>query len=144
MARKPTARVVLNRRSVNNVRLAVADGVNAVAKTIIVEGNPPDATPWGAGLVMRGGWLTYVDDKKVAGGGTDGRQPKKPRAFRVRGRDLIQAIAGWGFPARFQQFGTTKQAANPFFTRDRDRIAPRALSIANQAAKYRIVRLLRG
>lgn len=141
MARKPSARVVLNRRNVHGVRLAIADGANAVAKELITTGRPPDAAPFGEGLVQVGGWLTYVDNQKVGGGGTDGRQPKKPRNVLAGVEDAVVAVAGWGFPGRFQQFGTVHHAADPFFTRDRDRIIPRIPSIMARTAKYRIARL---
>lgn len=129
MARKPSARVVLNRSRLNELQLAVAEGLEEVAKTIVETADPPDATPFGEGLVTRGGWLVYAGDKKVGGGSLDGTQPKKPRAFRVKGTNAITAIAGFGFPARFQEFGTVKQAAQPFFTPAVDRVAPHAAEI---------------
>jgi HK97 gp10 family phage protein len=129
MARGPSARVVLNRSKFPAVFVAVADGLFEVAKTIIEEADPPDATPFGEGLVTRGGALAYVGDKKVAGWGTDGKQPKKPRAFKVRGSGRIMAIAGFGFPARFQEFGTIKQPARPFLTPAMNRVIPRITEI---------------
>ena len=114
MARKPSARVVLNRSRMARVHLGLADGVGAVAAEIIEVANPPDATPYGVGLVQGGGWLLYKGDKKLAGAGLDGRQPKKPRSLRVRGTTLIVAIAGFGFPGRFQELGTVQAGAQPF------------------------------
>lgn len=141
MAKKRSARVVLNRRAVGQVELALADGVNAVAKAIVLETNAPDAEPYGEGLVMRGGWITYIADKKIDGGGTDGRQPKKPRAFRVRGSEVISAVAGWGFPAGFKELGTNKMAAEPFFAPARDRVIPRIPSIMAKNVAYRLARI---
>lgn len=116
MARKPSARVVLNRQALGELRVAWADGALAVGEHIIRLARPPDRTPYGAGLVTRGGWLGYVGNKKIGGGGLDGKQPKKPRSFRVRGTEQIQIIAGFGFPGRFQEFGTTNHAAQPFLS----------------------------
>lgn len=132
---------MLARGAVDGVTLAIADGVNAVVRTIVEVARPPDATPFGEGLVTRGSWLTYVDGKKVDGGGLDGRQPKKPRAFRVRGSVGIQAIAGFGFPAMFQEFGTVNHGAQPFLGPARDTVIPQADSIIRKNAAYRIARL---
>lgn len=117
MARKPTARVVMNRAALDQVTLAVADGALAVAEHIVRSADPPDATPYGEGLVTNGGWLAYVGPNKVGGGGLDGKQPKKPRSLQVRGTgDQIHVIGGFGFPARFQEEGTVNHPAQPFLT----------------------------
>lgn len=111
---KPSARLVLNRAALDTVRLAVADGVLEVARTMVEDANPPDATPFGVGLVQSGGWAVYAGSKKVAGGSLDGSQPKKPRALKTPA-DAITGIAGFGFPARFEEIGTVNQPARPFF-----------------------------
>lgn len=129
MARKASARVVLNRKALTEFGVIIAEGVEEVARTIVEVADPPDATPWGEGLVTRGGWLVYLGPKKIGGGGQDGRQPKKPRAFRVQGSDVIQAIAGWGFPGRFQEMGTVHHAAQPFAMPAADRVVPHAARI---------------
>jgi len=116
MARKPSSRVLLNRSALTDIGLAVVAGVEEIARTIVETAEPPDATPFGEGLVTKGGWLVYDGSKKVAGGSLEGIQPKKPRAFRVKGTEGITGIAGFGFPARFQETGTSDQAADPFFT----------------------------
>ena len=116
MARKPSARVVLNRSALTEVGLALVAGVEEIARTIVETAEPPDATPFGEGLVTQGGWLVYDGSKKVAGGSLSGLQPKKPRSFRVKGTVGITAIAGFGFPARFQETGTSDQPAKPFLT----------------------------
>lgn len=141
MARKRSARVVLARKALDGVTLAVADGANAVVQRIVEVANPPDATPFGSGLVTRGGWLTYVGGKKIDGGGTDGRQPKKPRAFRPRSAGYIVAMAGFGFPARFQEMGTVHHGSQPFLTPARDAVIPAIPGIVRQAAAYRIARI---
>jgi hypothetical protein len=113
MARKPSARVVLNRAALDQVHLALADGVEEIARTIVETAGPPDATPFGLGLVNSGGWAVYDGKKKLSGGSLDGSQPKKPRAFRAEATG-ITGIAGFGFPARFQETGTVHQPARPF------------------------------
>ncbi|HEY6568543.1 MAG TPA: hypothetical protein VI341_13590 [Actinomycetota bacterium] len=125
----------------HGVELALADGVNAVARAIVEGADPPDAAPYGVGLVTRGGWLTYIGDKKIDGGSTSGRQPKKPRSFRVKGTVGIVAIAGFSFPGRFQEFGTVHQAAKPFLAPARDRVVPHVDSIMKRNASYRLARI---
>jgi HK97 gp10 family phage protein len=141
MARGPSARVVLNRSKFPPIYVAVADGMFEVAKKMIEEANPPDATPFGEGLVTRGGALAYVGDKKVAGWSTRGQQPKKPRAFRVRGSGRIMAMAGFGFPARFQEFGTIKQSPRPFFTPAINRVIPRITRIMAPIVRAHLERM---
>lgn len=110
---KPSSRVVLNRSKLSELRLAIADGVLEIARTIVDEANPPDETPYGQGLVDRGGWAVWVDGKKVAGGSLDGTQPKKPRALKLDA-DQVVGIAGFGFPAQLQETGSVHQPARPF------------------------------
>jgi hypothetical protein len=141
MAVKRHARVVLNRKAIDGVSLAIADGTHEVAKAVVREARPPDAAPYGEGLVTTGGTLLYLGGKKLDGWSEGGRQPKKPRAFKTPKAGGIAAIAGFGFPGRFQEFGTVKQAAQPFLAPARDRVIPRAVSILKQAASYRIARL---
>lgn len=114
MARRPSARVVLNRARLDDAVLAVADGMAEAARESIETANAPDRTPYGVGLTMRGGFLAYVNGKKIGGAGRDGRQPKKPRA--VNTRSGIVVIAGFGFPGRFQELGTIHHGAQPFLT----------------------------
>lgn len=126
MARKPSARVVLNRAALTELGLALAEGVEEVARTIVETADPPDATPFGEGLVTSGGWAVYAGKAKVAGGSLDGTQPNKPRGFRPA-PDGITGIAGFGFPARFQEMGTVNQPARPWFW-------PAAMRVAGSAA----------
>lgn len=114
MARKPSARVVLSRAALDELHLALADGVEEIARTIVETARPPDASPFGQGLVTEGGWLVYAGPRKVAGGSLRGLQPKKPRALKVAGTAGIVGIVGFAFPARFQETGTVHQPARPF------------------------------
>jgi len=137
---KRTTRVVLNRRAIEGIHLAAADGAFEVAKAVIDVARPPDAPPYGVGLLQGGGALAWAGRKKVAGTTIGGRQIVKPRAVRLAD-DVIQAIAGWGFPARFVEFGTVDTRANPFFSRAASIIEGRAIGIFRKAAAYRIARL---
>lgn len=140
MARGPSARVVLNRDALTAVGLAVADGLEQVVKSIVTEAHPPDATPYGEGLVTRGGWLVYHGSKKVGGGSLEGKQPKKPRALRVRGTTGITAIAGFGFPGRFQELGTVNHGAQPFLWPAWTRVEPRLEQIMAPAVRAHLAR----
>lgn len=135
-----TSRVVLNRAAIEGVHLAAADGAFAVARAVIAEARPPDAPPYGKGLVEGGGAIAYAGKRKVDGTTIGGRQIKKPRAVKLDA-DTVQAIAGFGFPARFVNNGTVHERANPFLNRAMNAVAGRAVSIFRQAAAYRIARL---
>jgi len=138
MARKPSTRVVMNRAALHEVDLAVADGLEEVVRTVVENAQPPDAPPYGSGLVAHGGWLVYAGAEKVGGGSLDGRQPKKPRAFRTKGSGQIQAIAGFSFPGRFQEAGTAKMRANPFLTPSASETIPHAGPIMQPAVRRRL------
>ncbi len=120
MARKPSARVVLNRQAVDQLRLAVADGLLEVGRTIIelAAENAPDSPyepyPTGEGLPKQGGVLAMIDNQKVGGWSQRGTQPRKPKA--ARNSKGITVIAGFGFPARFAELGTVRTPAQPFLS----------------------------
>lgn len=135
MARKPSARVVFNRAALNELDLAIADGVTEVVRTVVEAADVPDAAPIGQGLVSRGGWLVYAGSKKVAGGSIDGRQPNKPRSLRVGGSHQIQGIAGFTFPGRFLETGTANMAAEPFLTPAMAATVPHAPAIMAPAVR---------
>lgn len=143
MARKPSARVVLNRSKMSEIGLAVGDGLEAVVRAVVEEAKPPDATPYGDGLVTSGGWLVYRGPDKIAGGSLSGKQPKKPRSFRVRGRTAIQAIAGFGFPGRFQEIGTQHHPAQPFLWPSWLGVEPRLGQYMAPAVKAHLARARR-
>ena len=139
MARKPSARVVLNRQALDSLHLALAEGVEEIARTIVETADPPDATPFGVGLVTSGGWAVYAGSKKVGGGSLDGTQPNKPRAFRPEPTG-VTGIAGFGFPARFQEIGTVHHAAQPFFTPAVEQVAAQAGEIMKSVVGPRLGR----
>jgi hypothetical protein len=99
--------MVINREALHEVDLAMADAMEAMAVDVVGRVRPPDAAPFGEGLVESGGYVTYVDGRKVGGGAT------KPRSMRVRGRGVVTAT-GYGFPGYFQEVGTVNQPPRPF------------------------------
>jgi len=108
------AKVVLNRAALDEVVRKAADGAFEFAKSIIDGADVPDATPFGEGLVTQGGVIAYVDRKLVATYAKNGDSVKKPRGAKL-GKGIV-IVGGYGFPGRFQETGTVKQAARPFLT----------------------------
>jgi hypothetical protein len=109
MARKINARTVVNRKALNAISSGFVAGMEAMGKAIIDRTTPPDAEPFGEGLVTTGDYGVWAGTKKVAGTAT------KPRAVRLS-KTGITLLAGYGFPGRFQELGTIHQPARPFFT----------------------------
>lgn len=120
---RPT-RVVINRQALAELDLAIAEGFEAMAQEALARADVPDAAPFGVGLVQEGGYISYVDGKRI--GGTPG--VKKPRAMKVRGRGVVVGV-GFSFPARFNETGTVSQPARPFLT-------PAVMAVAPDAARY--------
>lgn len=137
MLQKTTHRVVLNRAAIEQAILAEADGLFAVAVKVIEAARPPDAPPYGKGLVEGGGALAFVGRKKVAGTTIGGRQIKKPRQLKLRDGE-VTAIAGWGFPARFVELGTLNTHAEPFLTPAALQVVGDAHVIVSEAVKRRL------
>jgi hypothetical protein len=141
-----TKRVVINRSVVDKVRLILADGVFEIGQHILDVADPPDLTPFGAGLVNAGGVIAFVDGKKVADsttipeGSTGPRQIQKPRAAKLP-RPGIAAIVGYGFPGRFVHNGSIHNRANPFLARARDQIVPMAGGLMQEFCRPRLARL---
>jgi len=132
--RGPSTRVVIHRAKFEKLTLAVADGLAEFGKAVIEDAHPPDAAPYGEGLVTRGGVLMYLAGRKVSGWSQDGRQPRPPRAARVTGQKII-GVAGFGFPARFQERGTVRQPARPFLWPAVGRMMPRATAIIGRIVR---------
>lgn len=107
--RKVSSRTVVNRKALDEITGAFVDGMAAVGKAVIERTRPPDAAPFGKGLVTTGDWGVWAGTRKVAGTAT------KPRSVRLS-KTGITLIAGYGFPGRFQEMGTIHQPARPFFT----------------------------
>lgn len=136
---KISPRVVHNRAALEEASLAVADGLNDVAESIVRAARPPDSPydpyPTGEGLPRQGGWGTWVNGGKIAGGSLKGDQPKKPRGMANRG---IEAVAGWGFPARLVELGTIRTHARPFLTEAVNQTLPGAEVVISKAVKRRL------
>lgn len=126
MARKPSAKVVLNRAALLSLGQHVADGMSEAGRTVIETARPPDSPympyPTGEGLPRQGGTLTYVHGQKVAGWSLRGVQPKKPRSVDVRAG--LVCVVGFGFPGRFAETGTVHSRPQPFLSPARDQVAP--------------------
>lgn len=114
--RRRSARVVYNRRTHNALRLGLADGLLQVAEVIVQVAHPPDATPFGEGLVTTGTAGGWIDGRKIGG-----RSPKPRGAIPPTG---IAAVASFGFPGRFQELGTIHHGAQPFLTPAVDAVTP--------------------
>jgi len=109
MARKPSTRVVVNRSVVSAVRLTLADRMLRFAEAIVARADPPDAPPYGVGLVKSGTAGAWVDGKKV-GGNALGRAPRTGAG--------IMGKAGFGNKAapyaRYVELGTINNQPQPF------------------------------
>lgn len=106
------ARIVINRDALAEIDRGLATGLEALGDRVLDTVHPPDATPYGRGLVDQGGWISYVDGKVV---GTSTPGVKKPKAMAVRGKGVTLGV-GFDFPGRFQEMGTVHQPARPFLT----------------------------
>jgi len=137
---KATTTVVRNRQAFEELTLATADGLFALAVEIVDNAHPHDAPPYGEGLVDQGGAVAWVGKKKVAGTTIDGKQIKKPRALRLDAGD-VTAIGGYGFPARFHELGTIDTAAYPFLTPSAVEAVPHADATVGAAMRKRLSRM---
>ena len=110
-------KMVLNRAAVDQIILATADGLFELGKSIVNNAKVPDAAPYGEGLVQGGAAVAYVGYKRVGEWSKTGDPVAKPRRARLTpAADSSTVIFGYGFPGRFQEQGTVKQAAKPFLT----------------------------
>lgn len=106
-SRKMSKSVRINRECLTELGRGIADGLMAVGERAISKAMPfiPDAPPEGKGLVQSGGFVVYIDKKKVGGNATIRREDKRG----------IVLYAGFGFPMRFYEMGTVHQPARPTF-----------------------------
>lgn len=109
MARKINARTIANRRALDAISEGFVKGMEAVGQQLIGETHPPDAAPFGEGLVTTGAYGVWAGTHKVAGAAT------RPRGVQLP-KDGITLLAGYDFPGRFQETGTINQPARPFFS----------------------------
>jgi hypothetical protein len=108
----------MNREALDAINLGAADGLQDMGEQVLAVAQPHvwDRTPKGQGIIETGKAVTYVNARKVAGTGS------APRGAAVRG--LIVTVVGYDFPARFQETGTSKQAAKPVLTPAMAEVAP--------------------
>lgn len=137
--------MVLNQSRLDDVTLIVADGLFAAGRTIVelassrAPDSPYDPFPAGEGLPKQGGVLVYVANKKTHGWSLRGDQPVKPRAARTTTKaHSIVALIGFGFPARFNELGTIRQRARPFFAPAASQVAPRIADIVGDVTRPRL------
>ena len=109
----------------------MADGLLALADTVIAVTKPPDDPPYGVGLVETGGTVAYAFGKKV--GGT----AKKPRAMKVRSMGVAVA-GGFGWPGHYAEFGTIHEPARPFLTPALMATVPEAGAFVGAAVRRRL------
>lgn len=108
MARRETRATVVNRQALDAIRRGFVEGMAEQGRAVIADTNPPDDDPIGQGLVAEGDWGVWADGKKVAG------TARKPRGANVK--TGVTLLAGYPFPARFNEIGTVHQPGRPFFT----------------------------
>lgn len=128
---KVSARTVLNKRALNAFAMGVADGFADMGKRFVEVVKPPDAEPFGKGLVTTPDWGVWVGGKKVDGTAT------KPKSARLN-RTGVTLFAGEGFPGRFQELGTVKMPANPHVTPAMLHVIPDAADFIKPAVRKRL------
>lgn len=105
-------RTTVNRREIERLRDANARGMAAMGQDILATTRPPDAPPFGEGLVDTGRFVVVQDGRAVAGTG------EVPRGWGdAKGTDMLVT---WGFPSRFLHTGTIKMRPHPFATQPYD------------------------
>jgi HK97 gp10 family phage protein len=134
MARRISTRTVINRKALDAISAGWADGFEEMGQAVIDTARPPDATPYGEGLVTSGDWGVWAYGKKV--GGT----AAKPRNSGV-GKDRVTLLVGYGFPARFQEFGTVHHAPQTFLTPAMNEVIPGAEAFLKPAVRARLARV---
>lgn len=144
-ARGVSSKVRLRKAALDDVTFIVADGLFEAGKMLVTAAStiapdsPYDPYPTGEGLPKQGGVLAYVGNQKVDGWSIRGPQPAKPKALRAISKAHSVVVAcGFGFPGRFAEGGTVKQAARPFLAPARDAIAPQIPEIVGDVTRPRL------
>lgn len=133
MARRVSSRTVLNRKALNAIAAGFADGMEDIGQAFVEVIDPPDATPYGEGLVTTPDWGVWGGGKKIAGTAT------KPRGATVK--QGLTLVAGEGFPGRFQEFGTVNHRAQPHFVKAMDQVIEGASRYLAPKVKARLARV---
>lgn len=114
------ARFEVNHAALDELTMSAADGMADLARAIlrVAESRAPDAPPFGEGLVMRGAAIVWVGKKRTHQVRTDGSSATvpKPRQSPRLQEGFITAMVGFGFPASFVEFDTSRTHAQPFLT----------------------------
>lgn len=134
MARKPHVRTIVNRQALSAFAAGIADGMEAIGQAFVARVEPPDAEPFGKGLITTPGYGVWSNGKKVAGDGT------KPRSVRVRAHGAV-LIAGAGFPGWFQEGGTIHHPPQPFVTPVMESLLPDAGQYIKPKVRARMARV---
>ena len=140
MANKTQTRVELNRRELDRLAIAEADGLVDLARDVLEDAaaNAPDATPYGVGLVTGAGLVGYANGRQIASWAERG-SADTPRALKGTTRGEIAVAGGFRFPARLQELGTIRHGAQPFLSPALSRKVPRASEyIADEIRRQRI------
>lgn len=151
-------RVQTNRKAFTAIELGIADGLFTVGKNILLRARPPsdvgeetpsmvaeEKTERRPPLIKNGGVIAYIDRRKVASFGLDGKEPKKPRGGNARlaahGWLRVVAFVGFGFPGRFVELGTIKMPARPFLTPAAGEELPGAIPIIRRRVQFLLERM---
>lgn len=121
LRRGETRRTVLNRQALGALEQGFIGGMAEIGRATIAATQPPDAEPYGQGLITTGDWVVYAGGKKVAG------RANKPRG-KLPSKGIVLFV-GFDFPARFNEQGTIHQQARPFLT-------PAMLEVTPEAAAH--------
>ena len=147
MARGASAarRMELNRSRIDQTIVAIGAGLNQWAQETceLISRNAPDSPympfPLHEGLPNQGGALIYFDSKKIYSVHGRGRgEPRVPRAATIRRTRGLVMIIGWGFPARFNEYGTAKMDATPFVGPGIYEMLPRIPEIAGPIIREKL------
>lgn len=145
-SQRALSRMKINAAKFNELTQFIAEGLFEAGRSIIeiASANAPDSPydpyPTGEGLPKQGGVLAYIGNQKVNGWSIRGDQPKKPRSLRlVTKQHSVVVAAGFGFPGRFAEGGTIKQAPQPFLGPAFDRVgAQGVINIVGDVARPKI------
>jgi hypothetical protein len=130
-SRRVSSKTVLNRKCLTAIGEGLASGMETVGSTTIENTSPPDAAPFGEGLITTGDWGVWNGTRKVGGTAT------KPRAVKLPAEG-ITLVVGYGFPGRFQEFGTIHQPARPFLSPAMLETLPGAADLLSPAVRDRL------
>lgn len=104
----PRSRVELDPAAFARLERAVALGAGDIGAEVVRRARVPDAPPIGQGLVETGASAAFLGGRRIEG------TADAPSDFDAP--DGPAAIAGFDFPARFQEEGTIRQPARPFLS----------------------------